>query len=155
LAGVRPACRSRCGLEDFQDARLGPGGGVFLQALQVAHGPAEGALEAGALYRKPVKQSHLPFSLNVLPEDAALADLEAGQLPLRHGHLFDEELLGAVVGLPVGFEIGAERVEFLNVFAGEQEAASPQALAENVELFFENHVIIRGAKTRFLVPISG
>jgi hypothetical protein len=92
-------------------------------------------LEAGALHRKPVEQSHLPFGINTLHEDAALAYLEAGQFPLRDGHLFDQELLGAIRGQPIRLQIGAERVKLVDVFAREQEAASPQAMAEGVEAY--------------------
>ena len=49
------------------------------------------------------------------PDFAAVA---AGLLPLGNGHLLDEVLLGAVVGLPAGLQVVAELLELGAVFAG-------------------------------------
>src|ERR1017187_6081377 len=41
--------------------------------------------------------------------------------------------LGAVLGLPLGFEIGPELLVFLGVFVGEDEVTGAQAVSEGVE----------------------
>src|ERR1017187_9554083 len=41
--------------------------------------------------------------------------------------------LGAVLGLPLGFEIGPELLVFLGVFVGEDEVTGTQAVSEGVE----------------------
>ena len=64
--------------------------------------------------------------------DAFFGQLDTSEFPLRDGHLLDVELLGPGFWVPFGFQVVAELVEFLGVFAGQHDGAGAEAVTEGV-----------------------
>ena len=92
------------------------------------------------------KSAILLFGRPALREDAPLADLQAREFPLRHGHLLEPELLGPALRLPLGFQVSAELLVLLGVLAGKQDATGAQAVAERVQA--RDSLTIRCDRTR-------
>jgi len=82
---------------------------------------------------EPIEEGDLSLGAGGFPEDIRLADFHAGQFPLRDRHLFQIELFGPGVGLPFGFQIVAKLMEFLAVFAGQDDGAGAKAVTEGVQ----------------------
>ena len=72
------------------------------------------------------------FDGRVFGEGAGFVSFRAGQLPLRDGRLVDQILLGRVLRLVLVLEAGVDFVKILLFFAGQDEGAGAQAVAQVV-----------------------
>jgi hypothetical protein len=57
----------------------------------------------------------------------------ADQFPLSGDHAFQTDALGGGLGLPLGFEVVTELVEFLLGFPGEDELTGTEAMLKGVQ----------------------
>jgi hypothetical protein len=81
------------------------------------------------------QQGKLLCELDVGLVDSALTRGYAGEQPLGRGYLFQVEPFGAVLRLPIGYEIGPELLVFLRVFLADEDATSTQPGGEGIEAY--------------------
>jgi len=104
-----------------------------LHTLQLPLRSGIGALEAALTLPEPIEEGNLSSGAIGFAEDIRLTHFHARQFPLRDRHLLEIELFGPGLGLPFGFEIVAKAMEFLTVFAGQDDGAGAKAVTEGVE----------------------
>jgi hypothetical protein len=105
----------------------------LLRLLHVLDGGTEGALQLGALFGDVPQHDELLFVEGDFLVDAALALGHAHEQPLGSDHGFPVAPLGAVLRLPVGFQLVPEPGVVRGVFAFEDGGARAQAVSESVE----------------------
>ena len=89
-----------------------------------------GALQAALRLPEPVEERKLGLGGGGFLEDACLTHFHARQFPLRDRHLHQIEPCGPRSGLSFALQIVAESIEFLAVFAGQDDGTGPKAMAE-------------------------
>jgi len=94
-----------------------------LQTLKLTLRLGIGALQAALRLPEPLEQRDLDFGGGFLRYDAFFGQLDTSEFPLRDGHLLDVELLGPGFWVAFGFEVVAELVEVVGVFAGQHDGA--------------------------------
>ncbi len=103
-----------------------------METLQLALRFGEGALQAALVFREAVEEGDLVRGAVGGLEDFGIGGFQAGQFPLRGGHLLKTELFGGGLRAPFGFEGVAELSKFVAIFTGEDEGLGAQAVAEGV-----------------------
>ncbi len=156
---------------------LAPAGG--LEALELAKGAEEGALQAAleggdalqglraaAVLEGPAHDlGHGHFlalgagePVEIIAggvEQVALGQFAAGQFPLGDDHLLDQGQLDLAFGLEVGGEVIAELLEFLGVFVRQDDGAGAEPVGEGVEA--DGGLALEGARAgrkRGVAPVG-
>jgi hypothetical protein len=100
-----------------------------LHALEVALGAIEASLKALLDLEGLIDEA----VGHVVEAEEGFAAVGAGEFPIIYGHAFDLDELGWGLGLPFGFQILEEAVEFRGVLVREDEDFGAQPVAERVE----------------------
>ena len=105
---------------------------IGLKTLELTLRSGIGAFQTALRLPQPVEEGKLGFGGEGLLEDTGFGHFHARQFPLRDCHLLQIELCRPRLRLPFAFQIVAELVEFLAVFAGQDNGASAKAVPEGV-----------------------
>jgi hypothetical protein len=102
-----------------------------LETLQLSLRSGIGTLQAALGLPQAIEEADL---VGVVLENVDFAYFQARQFPLRDGHLLQIELFGTGAGLPFGFQIVAQLMEFLAILGRQDDGAGAQAVTEGFQV---------------------
>lgn len=108
----------------------------FTQVHQGFYGLVPGAAEAGLMTGELFEGALAGGGFGAAGEEGGFEGVDAVEFPLGGGHLVDQEALGGGLGLPFGFEGGAEQPISAFVFGGEHDGAGRKAVLDSVAADF-------------------
>ena len=103
-----------------------------MKTLQFTLRSGIGALQAALRLPQPVEEGKLGFGGEGLLEDTCFAYFYARQFPLRDRHLLQIKLRRPRLRFPFVFQIVTELIEFLVIFAGQDDLFGGQAEFQRV-----------------------